>query len=877
MPSPVQVGDAPPSAFHSLRWRLPLLVSALVAAVMALAVWGAYRQVDRTLAQAASDRAVGAADQLSTLIGGSARQRVDELRRLAADPVLARYLLDPADETDVVVRRRLAAYTRPGRQLFVLYDLGGRPVVSLAQPEDAVDMMAAPAATAATGVRLHRAAHAGVLAEVTEPVVDPDRPERRLGLISVWRPMTISPTPDILNRLVGSGAVVLMGSADAGRWTDLQSLVPPPPIDLGVSGPHEYVATDGGARIGGLADVPGTPWRFWVEFPRARVVAPAGHFLRRMLGTALGLLALAVVAVAVLADRLTRPLVQLTDAAERMAGGDYTHRVESDRNDEVGRLARAFGIMRSTIAASRQQLEADLDERRRMEAALVESERAYRSTFDEAPVGIAHVSLDGAWARVNPRLASMLGYSAGDLVARHIAAVRTPDDDERDAATRADLLSGAADRVVSETRYRHRDGRLVRATVTLSLHRDVNNQPQYFIAIIEDISDRRALEEQLVQSQKMEAIGRLAGGVAHDFNNLLTAILGYSNLVLEELEPSHPARTDVDEMRKAAESAAALTQQLLAFSRKQILQPQVLDLNAAVARADGLLQRLISEDIALVSRLDSDLDRISADAGQIEQVILNLAINARDAMPHGGKITIETMNVELDDAYAAKHPGASPGAHVMLAVSDTGIGMDDLTLAHVFEPFFTTKRRGEGTGLGLSTVYGIVKQSGGSIWVYSEPGRGTTFKVYFPRVVAGAPAAPAAARAEGLRGTETILLAEDQPEVRSIGSAVLRRYGYEVLEAANGEEALAIIRSYQGPIHLLMSDVVMPSMNGPELARRVQAEHPGMRVLFASGYTDDAIVRHGVLDPGVAFLQKPFTPTALLKKIRELLDTPVST
>jgi PAS domain S-box-containing protein len=878
MPSLHQVGDAPPSAFHSLRWRLPLLVSVLMAAVMALAVWAAYRQVDQTLAQAGSDRAVGAADQLSTLLGSSARLRLDELRRLAADPAVTRYLKNPVDQTDVVVRRRLAAFTRPGRQLFVLSNAQGVPVASLPLPEDAIDMMPASPITPAAGMRLHRAPTEGVIAELTELVADPDRPGGPpLGTLSVRRPVTISPTPDILNRLVGSGAVVLMGPADGGRWTNLSALVPPPPINMDAPGPHEYVATDGVSRIGGLAAIPGTSWRFWVEFPRPMVVAPAGHFLRRMLIVALGLLAMAMVAVAAMAGRLTRPLVQLTRAAERIAGGDYSRRVESTRRDEVGRLTRAFGVMRETVSTSQKQLEADLDERRRMEAALVESERAYRSTFDEAPVGIAHVSLEGAWARVNPRLASMLGYTAADLVARPVATVRSAEDEDREATTRADLLSGAIDRAVRETRYRHRDGRVVRATVTLSLHRDVSNQPQYFIAIIEDISDRRALEEQLVQSQKMEAIGRLAGGVAHDFNNLLTAILGYSNLVLEELEPFHPARADVHEMRKASESAAALTQQLLAFSRKQILQPQVLDLNAAVARADGLLQRLIGEDIALVSRLDSELARISADPGQIEQVILNLAINARDAMPHGGKLTIETSNVELDQSYAAKHPGSSPGAHVMLAVSDTGIGMDEDTLAHVFEPFFTTKQRGEGTGLGLSTVYGIVKQSGGSIWVYSEPGRGTTFKVYFPRVVAGEPVAPVAPRAEGLRGSETILLAEDQPEVRSIGSAVLTRYGYQVLEAANGEQALAIIRSHPGPIHLLLSDVVMPSMNGPELARRVQADHPGIRVLFASGYTDDAIVRHGVLDPGVAFLQKPFTPTALLKKIRELLDAQVST
>jgi two-component system cell cycle sensor histidine kinase/response regulator CckA len=330
-------------------------------------------------------------------------------------------------------------------------------------------------------------------------------------------------------------------------------------------------------------------------------------------------------------------------------------------------------------------------------------------------------------------------------------------------------------------------------------------------------------------------------------------------------------------MRRAGESAAALTQQLLAFSRKQILQPQVLDLNAVVTRADGLLQRLIGEDIALLSVLDPDIDRVCADPGQLEQVIVNLAINARDAMPRGGKLTIETMNVHIDDAYAARHPGSSPGPHVMLAVSDTGVGMDEDTLAHIFEPFFTTKQRGEGTGLGLSTVYGIVKQSGGSIWVYSERDRGTTFKLYFPRAEAAASTPPTPPRREGLHGTETILLAEDQPEVRSIASVVLQRYGYTVLEAANGDDALRLIKTYRGPIHLLLSDVVMPAMNGPELARRVKADHRGIRVLFASGYTDDAIVRHGVLDPGVAFLQKPFTPTALLKKIREVLDAPVST
>jgi PAS domain S-box-containing protein len=873
------VGDAPPSASESLQWRLPLLVFVLIASVMTLAVWASHGQVERTLAQAGRERAVAASEQLAVILGASMRLRQQELQRLADEPALARFLLDPQDQTDLLVRRRLAAYTRPGAQVFAMWDAAGTAVVTLPLPADAAGLMGARPPDPAEPVRLQAAPDGGVLAELAAPIRNPAAPPGSppIGVVSVRRPVAISPTPDVLTQLVGSGASVLFGPEGGGAWTDFTRLVSPPPVDLARPGPHEYVAADAGSRVGGLAEVAGTSWRFWVEFPRALVVAPAWSFLERMVVVALGLLLLALVAVGIIAGRLTRPLVDLTEAAEEIASGDFSRRVESRRRDEVGRLTRAFNVMGERISAAQRQLEMDLDERRRMEAALAESERVYRSTFDEAPVGLAHISLDGVWARVNPRLASMLGYAPEELVSRHIAAVRTAEDEERDAAARADLLSGAIDRAVIETRYRHRHGQLIRATVTLSLHRDLGGQPQYFIAIVEDMSERRALEEQLVQAQKMEAVGRLAGGVAHDFNNLLTAILGYANLVLEDLEPGHRARADVEEMRRAGESAAALTQQLLAFSRKQILQPQVLDLNAVVTRADGLLQRLIGEDIALLSVLDPEIDRVCADPGQLEQVILNLAINARDAMPRGGRLTIETMNVQIDDAYVARHPGASPGPHVMLAVSDTGVGMNEETLAHIFEPFFTTKQRGDGTGLGLSTVYGIVKQSGGSIWVYSERGRGTTFKLYFPRAEAAAASPPPPPRPEGLHGTETILLAEDQPEVRSIASAVMQRYGYTVLEAANGDEALRLIKTYRGHIHLLLSDVVMPAMNGPELARRVKAEHRGIRVLFASGYTDDAIVRHGVLDPGVAFLQKPFTPTALLKKIREVLDAPVST
>jgi two-component system, cell cycle sensor histidine kinase and response regulator CckA len=392
---------------------------------------------------------------------------------------------------------------------------------------------------------------------------------------------------------------------------------------------------------------------------------------------------------------------------------------------------------------------------------------------------------------------------------------------------------------------------------------------------VTEVTDRKHLEEQLLEAQKMEAVGRLAGGVAHDFNNLLTAIKSYSELLLADMEESNPQKADVIEINNAADRAAALTRQLLAFSRQQMLRPEAMNLDTVVLGMQGILRQLAGPGIRIETRL-AQVGSVNADPAQIERVITNLVVNSRDSMPHGGTITIETANVELDDAYVRQHGGSSPGRYVMLAVSDTGIGMDAETRARIFEPFFTTKPRGEGTGLGLATVYGIVTQSGGSIWVYSETGRGTTFKVYFPRALRAEERAVAAQRTDGLEGTETILLAEDQPEVRSVACAVLERHGYRVLQASHGDEALQILRTHRGPIHLLLSDVVMPSMNGPELARLVQLQQPGIRVLYASGYTDDAIVRHGVLDPGVAFLQKPFTPTALLTKIRELLDAPMA-
>jgi CheY-like chemotaxis protein len=372
----------------------------------------------------------------------------------------------------------------------------------------------------------------------------------------------------------------------------------------------------------------------------------------------------------------------------------------------------------------------------------------------------------------------------------------------------------------------------------------------------------------------MEAIGVLAGGVAHDFNNLLSVINGYSELALQNLAHDSPIRSSVQKIMRAGQSAAALTSQLLAFGRKQILQPEILDLNDIIAQMSSMLRRIIRESIELVAIPQPGLGAIHADPGQIQQIVMNLAVNARDAMLQGGHLTLETANVHFDEEYIGKHPEAKAGSYVMLAISDDGIGMDAATQARIFEPFFTTKEKGKGTGLGLATVYGIVKQSNGFIWVYSEPGKGTTFKVYFPRVEGGVPRLTGESPSgPGAQGVETVLIAEDQPAVRALAAHVLREQGYTALEASNGQEALEMAAKYAGEIHLVLTDVIMPGMSGATLVSRLAAVRPGIKSLYISGYTDNAIVHSGMLDSGVAFLQKPFTIESLACKVREVLDS----
>ncbi|MBI2502107.1 MAG: PAS domain S-box protein [Candidatus Latescibacteria bacterium] len=388
---------------------------------------------------------------------------------------------------------------------------------------------------------------------------------------------------------------------------------------------------------------------------------------------------------------------------------------------------------------------------------------------------------------------------------------------------------------------------------------------------LEDLRTLKAMEQQLSQSQKMEAIGQLAGGVAHDFNNLITIISGYSDIMLRALSPAHPHHPHLKEIQQAADRGAGLVRQLLAFSRKQVLAPKVLDLNTVVKDLEKMLHRLIGEDVELVTKLAPDLGQVKVDPGQMEQVLINLAVNARDAMPQGGKLIIETSNTELDETYAARHAIVKPGPYVLLAVSDTGTGMDEETQKHIFEPFFTTKELGKGTGLGLATVYGLVKQSGGYIWVYSEPGKGTSFKIYLPRVEEGVVQAVREEPLQVGRGAETVLLVEDERALRELAVFILREAGYTVLEAGRGDEALQLSAAHQGPIHLVVTDMVMPGMSGRVLVERLVTSNPELKVLYMSGYSEEVVERQGALGAGAVFLHKPFISSALLLKVREAL------
>jgi len=563
--------------------------------------------------------------------------------------------------------------------------------------------------------------------------------------------------------------------------------------------------------------------------------------------------------------RVTRSIggrLKQMDAAVRALGrGEFHQRVNVGGRDEIGRLAWVFNDMSARLS--------DLYE------SLQRSEAQFRSLIENVSDFIVVLQADGTVRYASPSFQREVGGER-DVVGQNFASLVTDDSrtdlDRLLASVQAKALPGETIPPFETELHVHQRGGGIRTLEASGTNLLLNPAVQGIVLNARDVTERRKLEEQLMRAQRMEAIGTLSGGVAHDFNNILTVILGHTEVLLQSLQSLPEEYRHLKSIDEASRRASALTRQLLAFSRKQVLQPRVFNLNELIVDLDKMLRRMISEDIELSSTTDPNLGATKADPGQIEQVVMNLVVNARDAIKGGGRITIETANVDLDNEYVRTHPGARPGPHIMLAVSDTGEGISADIMPHIFEPFFTTKEVGKGTGLGLSTVYGIVRQSGGNVFVYSQPGRGTTFKVYLPRVDEPAPAAPPPPHRKVRSGAETVLLVEDEPALRELIRIALTGNGFTVLDAGSPADALTVCRTHTAPLHLLITDIIMPGMDGPSLAKQVLQERPEIKVLYMSGYATNFIMHDGIVDPGTNFLEKPFHPATLLAKVREVLD-----
>jgi len=632
---------------------------------------------------------------------------------------------------------------------------------------------------------------------------------------------------------------------------------------------------DGRKRLYAFLPLGGTSQEGFVFYgiPTETIFAPVKQALFRNLAS-LGAVTILALILAWLLGYLfiVRRMNVLSAATKQLAAGDLSARTGMNYGTgQIDSLARAFDEM----AGALEQREV---ERQQTEEELRKSEEKYRLLVSQIPTVVYKGYPDWSLECFDDKIEEVTGYSKEDFNSRRVIwrDLIFPGDVEKAKELFAEARKTNRS-YVTEHRIKKKNGEVCWIQARNQIFVDAAGKTQYISGVFFDITDRKKLEEQLTQAQKMEAIGILAGGMAHDFNNLLTAIMGYTEIMMMDLSNDDPLRQSAEEIMKAADHGATLTNKLLAFSRKQILQPRVINLNAIVADMDGMLKRLIGEDIDLVTHTSEDLGLVKADPGQIEHILMNLAVNGRDALPNGGKLTIETGDVYLDESYTESHAEVTPGPYVMLAVTDNGVGMDAETLAHIFEPFFTTKESGKGTGLGLAMVYGIVKQSGGHLWIYSEPGQGTSLKIYFPRVEEGADEAaqsPAIlAPLQSLRGRETILLVEDDAALRKLISSALRKYGYSVREAGSGGEALILCEKEQGPIDLMLTDVVMPRMNGRELAERLRLSRPEIKVLYMSGYTTNAIVHHGILDAEINFVQKPVKVLSLMQKVREVLET----
>ncbi|HEX6627414.1 MAG TPA: ATP-binding protein [Gemmatimonadaceae bacterium] len=858
-------GVAHVATFQSIQMRLPLSMTALLAAAVIAAMAFAYVQVRRSAVGVAQERLKRVTEQVADLLQTSATNMGGAMRREAQKPEIVSFFASPSATVSGRAAAAVDSMRKKSTQIIdiQLWDTRGETVLSSPANRSAV-----PAAIRSELLRINPARDSGIVGRihlvadtpvfvVAAPVM---RGDKVIGYLVERGRLSASPKgAKAVAGLIGEGSAVYIGNNTHDVWSDFWLPAEPPPSTStqGIISQYYREGPGGGEKYALEQSVKGTPWVLLVELPRRQVLASADAFLRNATIFAALLLAVGAVGLWRLSRNITRPLSDLREAAIAITEGDYSRHVELPRTDELGQLGRAFETMANRVALAQHAMQQQL-------ATIEESEARYRKITEASFDGI-DVVVDDIVREANRGFAQIFGYSVDEVIGRPVSDFVA---EESLAMMQGRITSGHEG--MYEFVGKHKSGRKLILEGMTKIH-NFDGRPGR-ISAFRDVTEKRALETQFRQAQKMDAVGRLAGGVAHDFNNLLTVIMSCTDLLLGEITDDGSQRDDLEQIKQASLAAASLTHQLLAFSRQEVIQPRLVEVNASVSAAQGILKRLIGEDIELTTVLTLENPIVKIDRSQLEQVIVNLAVNARDAMPAGGKLTIETQTADVDDAYATTHWSVTAGRYAVLSVADTGCGMDEQTQARIFEPFYTTKEVGKGTGLGLAMVYGTVKQAGGFVWVYSEVGNGSTFKIYLPLAEESVAMRELQLLPEVRRGTEVIVLAEDSPAVRSTARNILERAGYTVLEAPNGRTALEIARKRATRIHLLLTDVVMPEMSGRKLSEEFSAIRSDSKVLFMSGYTDDAIVRHGVMSAGVDYLQKPFSGDALLRKVREVLD-----
>ena len=872
----------------SLRQRLALAICGTLA--MGIVVFGvvAWNEVRTAAVEAAQSRLEVATRRIADLLGSSVNQQKSQLAGASRDRNIQ--LITAGDKgtafDSAVTRIRRADSASAPILAIQIWDSTGAVVFSSSEFDGGLDNTARRALLTSLGPRDSAAISSFRAAgdSVRYVAYGPIRTGGPVGAwTAIWRRLSSTDDSRNLTDLIGTHARLALGNATGDVFTDLGGMITVPAPRPENAGDSTFLSTtrDGERVLGSRAVIEGSPWVVSIEFPYSEVLAPIMGLAQRLAVFGFILLVLGGIIAFRIARGMARPIAELASAAEGLRAGDYSRRAPNGRSDELGELASAFNTMATSIAEARVKLEAHAQQADERNTALADALRENARMMAEldavlssAPVGFAFHDRDLRYVRVNDRLAAAIGRTPAEIIGKRPSDVLPGIGVEIEEGLSRALATDQAVLDLELAGPGTQRGEAAREWLATMFPVRTREWDLVGVgSVLVDMSAYKGLERQFLQAQRMDAVGRLAGGIAHDFNNILTAIASFTEFGIRALPGEHPAVDDLEQVRQAVQRAAGLIRQLLAFSRQQVMQPVVLNLSDVVRNLVPMLRRLIPESVALHSFLDPELWAVRADPVQIEQILVNLVVNARDAMPNGGTLTITTSQATLDEAYIREgHRDAAIGDYAVLSVSDSGIGMDAATKARVFEPFFTTKAPGHGTGLGLSTVYGIVKQNGGSIWLYSEPGRGTTVKIFLrrhdhPDEVRVAAAAPAQLDTK----PAVILLVEDDDLVRTASLRALRKRGHRVLEAVDGEAALSALARENGPVDLVITDLVMPRLGGRELGERLRRMGNDAAVLYMSGYTGDAVTQRAMVEEGAEFLEKPFTPDQLLARVDEIL------